>query len=390
MIIDFNWFNSQDVKNIISMLFKILDIVRIVVPIALIAMTTLDITKKVINPDDKDGQKKIMIRAISALIVFLSPIIVNLVLNFMGIDTTGLGGINTKVTSRDTSPTYVPPKEPVKISSVSLFGCPSSIKIGESVELKTNIPANYKGSIIWEDARHILDVIPSSDKRSATIKLLTDKEETTTQLTLKVGDIIKSCNVRVDASFSITNCPSKSKKYKPGEKLTLVTDINSSYNGKVLWEQSNNVFKMKPSEDGRSMVLEVVDNPPSTVSLVTAIKDNKKSNCTVFVEQPKLDSLSIINCPHSSNIRFDPGEEITLITDIPDTFKGDIKWHRDLNDVDNDIIITPSADGRSATIKVNSNPTKTYSTPIVSAGGQASSCTIFFYKSMQVDFDNQN
>ena len=55
------------------MIKTILDILRIVVPIGLIVMTTMDIIKKVINPDDKEGQKKIMYRAIGALIVFFIP-----------------------------------------------------------------------------------------------------------------------------------------------------------------------------------------------------------------------------------------------------------------------------------------------------------------------------
>ena len=83
MLIDFSW-NCTDpnspnyIGSIFHMIKTILDILRIVVPIALIAMTTLDITKKIINPDDKEGQKKIMTRAIGALIVFFVPTIISL------------------------------------------------------------------------------------------------------------------------------------------------------------------------------------------------------------------------------------------------------------------------------------------------------------------------
>lgn len=374
MIIDFNWFNSQEVNNIIGMIMKILDIVRIVVPIGLIVMTTIDITKNVINPDDKDGQKKIMIRAIASLIIFLSPIIVNLTLNFMGIDTSKLSGINTKVTTRDTSPIYTPPELPVELSSVSLFNCPDTIKVGESVILNTNIPANYKGSIIWEEPRHIIDVNPSGDKRSATIEVISDTIDTTVDITLKVGNITKNCYVKVDSGFSIANCPSYSKKYKPGEKLTLVTDINSNYKGKVLWNQDNNAFKMTPIDNGKSMILEVVDNPPSLSAKVTAIKNNKNSYCLIFVEKPKLDSVSITNCPVSTE-RFYPGDEIVLYTDIPNDFKGDIEWIPDQGT--NNFIVTPSSDQRSVTLKVINNPKSLFSTTTVLAGGEASACTIF-------------
>lgn len=388
MIIDFNWFKSQDVQNIISALLTILDIVRIVVPIGLIAMTTIDITKKVINPEDKDGQKKIMIRALSALIVFLSPIIVNLVLNFVGIDTSGLGSLNSKIKSRDTSPTYTPPADPVKLTSLSVFNCPDTMKIGDSVEIKTNIPTSYKGSVSWEETNGLLDIIPSHDKKSATISILNDDELASTTLTVSADGLKGQCFISVNNNFSITNCPPRSKTLQPGERVTLTTDISPKYNGKVLWEQNNNVFKMTPKEDGRSMVLEVVDNPPTTVVNVKAIKGKRDTTCLIFVDKPKLNSLSITNCPSTSNIRFDPGEEITLTTDIPDTFKGDITWRRGIDDDDNNIIITPSADGRSATVRVNDNPSTTFASTVVSAGGEASSCTIFFYKSMQVDLNN--
>ena len=136
MIIDFNWFETQEVQNVLNTVMTILGIIRIVVPIALIAMTTIDITKNVINPDDKDGQKKIMIRAIAALLVFLSPIIINLVLNFIGIDTSKLGGINSNFESKDITPTYVKPEDPVELKSLSLFNCPNVMKIGEVVVLE--------------------------------------------------------------------------------------------------------------------------------------------------------------------------------------------------------------------------------------------------------------
>ncbi len=55
---NFNWLAQEGVLNAIDLIYKVLKIVRIIVPIGLIAMTTMDITKKVINPEDKDGQKK--------------------------------------------------------------------------------------------------------------------------------------------------------------------------------------------------------------------------------------------------------------------------------------------------------------------------------------------
>ena len=92
IIIDFSWNCTNPngpnyIKPIFDMAKTILNILRIVVPIILIAMTTLDITKKVINPEDKEGQKKIMTRAIAALIVFLVPTIVNLTFRVIDLGT---------------------------------------------------------------------------------------------------------------------------------------------------------------------------------------------------------------------------------------------------------------------------------------------------------------
>ncbi len=74
----FSWDWCSGLQPVLHLIKEVLNILRIVVPIALIAMTTLDIAKNVINPDDKDGQKKIMLRIIAALVVFLTPTIIRL------------------------------------------------------------------------------------------------------------------------------------------------------------------------------------------------------------------------------------------------------------------------------------------------------------------------
>lgn len=74
---------ANSIQPVFHMVKVVLNVVRIVVPIGLIALTTMDIVKKVINPDDKDGQKKIMIRAIAALIVFLIPTFISLTLKLI-------------------------------------------------------------------------------------------------------------------------------------------------------------------------------------------------------------------------------------------------------------------------------------------------------------------
>ena len=74
-----NWCAQEGVQGILKLVMKVVNIIRYIVPIALIVMTTLDIIKKVINPDDKDGQKKIMNRAIAAVIVFFIPLLIKFI-----------------------------------------------------------------------------------------------------------------------------------------------------------------------------------------------------------------------------------------------------------------------------------------------------------------------
>lgn len=92
-IFSWNWCNRCGVQGIFNVIKEILNIIRIIVPIALIVMTTIDVTKKVINPEDKDGQKKIMTRAIAALIVFLIPTFIRITFKVIdwGLGNTGTG-----------------------------------------------------------------------------------------------------------------------------------------------------------------------------------------------------------------------------------------------------------------------------------------------------------
>ena len=73
------WCGQEGVRNAFSMIGNVLTVMRIVVPIGLIVMTSLDVAKKVINPEEKDGQKKIINRAIAALVVFLIPTFISIV-----------------------------------------------------------------------------------------------------------------------------------------------------------------------------------------------------------------------------------------------------------------------------------------------------------------------
>lgn len=78
ILVNWNWCTQEGVTNLLSFVKAIINIIRIIVPIALIVLTSVDIMNKVINPDDKEGQKKIMNRALAALIIFLIPTFIKL------------------------------------------------------------------------------------------------------------------------------------------------------------------------------------------------------------------------------------------------------------------------------------------------------------------------
>lgn len=82
----FEWCEQQGVIKIFKLIIKILQIVRWAVPIILIVFCVIDVAKIVTNPDhEKDVKKSITNRLIAAVIVFLVPTLVNLVMNLVSI-----------------------------------------------------------------------------------------------------------------------------------------------------------------------------------------------------------------------------------------------------------------------------------------------------------------
>lgn len=104
LILDFS-FNCTDptgpnyVKPIFDIIKTVLTVIRIIVPIALIVLTTFDVIKKIIDPNEKDGQKKIMLRAISALIIFIIPTLVNILVSIIDSGETGRTDVNSTLTA---------------------------------------------------------------------------------------------------------------------------------------------------------------------------------------------------------------------------------------------------------------------------------------------------
>ena len=94
MNILFDWCAEQGVKEVFGLLKGILKIIRIVVPLGLVFLTAFDLFKNVINPNNKEGQAKILRRIGAAILVFFVPLLVRFVLKLVDI-----GGGNTNYSS---------------------------------------------------------------------------------------------------------------------------------------------------------------------------------------------------------------------------------------------------------------------------------------------------
>ncbi len=82
--------NESGILHVIYLVKLGLELVRIIIPIILIIMVMIDILKLVINKDVeiRKTTKKIVTRFLAAIILFLVPTILNLILNILGSTTT--------------------------------------------------------------------------------------------------------------------------------------------------------------------------------------------------------------------------------------------------------------------------------------------------------------
>ena len=74
------------IAEVVGLAKMVIKVLQLVVPIGLIIMGTIDMAKAVIAGDEKkmkEAQKPFIKRIIAAVIVFLIPIIVNMVLSFV-------------------------------------------------------------------------------------------------------------------------------------------------------------------------------------------------------------------------------------------------------------------------------------------------------------------
>lgn len=76
--------NDYGLVTILDIMRKFFDLLQLVVPILLLVMATVELTKMMANPEDKKLPKSIFNKIIAAVMVFMLPIIVDVVLGLFG------------------------------------------------------------------------------------------------------------------------------------------------------------------------------------------------------------------------------------------------------------------------------------------------------------------
>ena len=71
-------------STILPVVKMIMLLIQIVVPAALIISFTIEFTKLSVNPEDKNGFRKLLDKIIAAVIVFMLPVLINMILGVVG------------------------------------------------------------------------------------------------------------------------------------------------------------------------------------------------------------------------------------------------------------------------------------------------------------------
>ncbi len=76
--------NDSALSTVLPVVKAIMLIIQIAVPVALLISFTIDFVKLTINPEQKDGFRKLLNKLIAAIIVFVLPTIMNVVMGAVG------------------------------------------------------------------------------------------------------------------------------------------------------------------------------------------------------------------------------------------------------------------------------------------------------------------
>lgn len=98
-ILDFFICDTLGFLQVMNLIKILLNIIRFVIPIIIIVLLIKDLVRNIIDPNNKDGIKTIINRITAAIIVFLVPTLIDLLINFINVATDNEYDTNYKVSS---------------------------------------------------------------------------------------------------------------------------------------------------------------------------------------------------------------------------------------------------------------------------------------------------
>ena len=380
MLFEFNWFSQPGVNNVINMVYKVLDILRIVVPIVLIAMTTIDITKKIIDPSEKEGQKKIMVRAIAAIIVFLIPTILNFTFKILGIELNDkkIDNGGNKLTPIPTSAPIITTTPNNELRELSIINCPLESTVfhnNDTLTLSTDIINSYTGNINWKvisGKKYV--TIKEIQNKNAVLNISNIEYDTEATIQLEAGGLTTTCKIRLEteklSSIKFLNCPDHKINYKVGDKVELKTNIPNKFNGKIKWK-ADVPSAVKISNNNSSAIIEILDHTKLGTIYITVIAGESAQTCYFHIIA--VDELKITNCPSENQI-YHVGDKFILKSNLPSYFKSSIIWNNSLSP--SPFKFTPSSDRREVEVEIINVPSDNYAFVALAADSKSTACKI--------------
>ena len=76
--------NSAFLSGLLPVVKNIILLIQIIAPIALLIAFTVDFVKLSVNPEEKDAFRKLLNKIIAAVIIFMIPVLINLIMGAVG------------------------------------------------------------------------------------------------------------------------------------------------------------------------------------------------------------------------------------------------------------------------------------------------------------------
>lgn len=314
MYILFDFIHSNGFIRVLNMVENILNIIRIIVPIGLIFMTSIDILRKIINPEDKEGQKKILNRALAAILVFLSPLLINIFKEMTNLAPSGsiAGKTSQETDSKDNNGNNNDKtnenNNPILKANITIIDCPKNIvSLNKQLSLTASV-SNYQGELIWSAnyGESIVKLTTLSEGKKLNYTINDYPANGNITFTVNGGDIIRTCTVSVEkpkstGNVKISNCPNKNILYNKGDSIVLKAEVPSTYYGNLTWNtySSKNTVSILPSSDSKQATITFTDYNALGVIKIALSGNNNTDSCPLYVSVSDRTSgeINIDNCP---------------------------------------------------------------------------------------------